>query len=87
MKEIEHLKSLENFVDNHHELKKIKMQNTNFLNGIISMMKTLDFKEDFNIIIPKFMSRKLKFVVETELNDINDIGNVSNLLIYKDKTY
>ena len=87
MKEIEHLKSLENFVDNHHELKKIKIQNTNFINGWITMMKTLDFQEDFNIIIPKFMSRKLKFVVETELNDINITENVSSLLIYKDKTY
>ena len=87
MKEIENVKSLENFVDNHHELKKIKLQNTNFVNGFINLMKKLDFKEDFNIIIPKFTSIKLKFVVESDLNNKVNSEFLPNLLSFKDKTY
>ena len=87
MKEIENVKSLENFVDNHHELKKIKLQNTNFVNGFINLIKKLDFKEDFNIIIPKFTSIKLKFVVESDLNNKVNSEFLPNLLSFKDKTY
>ena len=86
LKEIESLHSLENFVNNHTNLKKVKFQGTNFLDDFKTLSNTLDFKDEVNIIIQRLMSKNIKFVLETELNNSN-AEFLSSLLSFKDKTY
>ena len=86
LKEIENLHSLENFINNHPNLKKIKLQGTNFINDLKLLSSNLDFKDEVNIIIQRLMPRNIKFVLETELNTGN-AEFLSSLLIFKDKAY
>ena len=86
MKELKNLKTLEKFIDNHHELKRLKLQYTEFFEGFILLVKLNDFKQEVNPIIKKLISREIKFVLEPNLNNI-DSGLLNNILSYKDKTY
>ena len=86
LKEIESLHSLENFINSHTNLKKIKLQGTSFLDDFKTLSNSLDFNDEANFIIQRLMSRNLKFVLETVLNNSN-AEFLSNLLSFKDKTY
>ena len=86
MKELKNLKTLEKFIDNHHELKRLKLQYTEFFEGFILLVKLNDFKQEVNPIIKKLISREIKFVLEPNLNNI-DYGLLNNILSYKDKAY
>ena len=86
LKEINDLKSLNKFIENHHLLKKIKFQYTNFIEGFKNLAEDINNKKEINDIIQKLTSRKIKFVVETELSNIMT-EFINNLLSYKDKIY
>ena len=87
LREINDLKALDNFVENHHSLKKIKLQYTNFFEGFKNLIKNENYKEETNFIIGKLISRNLLFILEPELkgNIITEI--YSTLLSLKDKDY
>ena len=80
------LKTLDKFVENHHELKRIKLQNTNFLEGLKNLIKDINNKDEINNFIQKLTSRNIKFVLETGLDNLFT-ELYSNILSYKDKIY
>ena len=82
------LKAIDTFVDNHPELKKIKMQQTSFFNGLKKLVDGKNNKEEIINIIKRLKEKNIKFVIEMELYDsTNYIENIKNLFEYKNKTY
>ena len=70
LKEIKDLKALNNFVENHRDLKKIKLQYINFIEGLRNLigndgMKI--YKEESNMILKYLMERNIIFILESEL--------------------
>ena len=86
IREMNDLKTLDKFVENHHELKRIKLQNTNFLEGLKNLIKDINNKDEINNFIQKLTSRNIKFVLETGLDNLFT-ELYSNILSYKDKIY
>ena len=83
----EDLKFLENFVDNHHELNRIKLQNTNFLNGIKGIYSSNDNIDHINLIIKKLIDNNIKIVIDEDLFQENKNTPLDKLFIYKNKNY
>ena len=82
------LKAIDTFVDNHPELKKIKMQQTSFSNGLKKLVDGKNSKEEIISIIKRLKEKNIKFVIEKELYDsTNNIENIKNLFEYKNKIY
>ena len=85
---INDLKALDTFVDNHQELKKIKVQETNFYNGLNKLIEGKIHKLEINNIINRLLGKNIKFVLNTELSNFADNNkHLSNLFLYKDKNY
>ena len=85
---IDDLKGLDNFIDNHQELRKIKVQQTNFYNDLIKLIEGKNNKLEINNIINRLIEKNIKFVLNLELFDsTNDNNLLSSLFLYKDKNY
>ena len=85
---IDDLKGLDNFIDNHQELRKIKVQQTNFYNDLIKLIEGKNNKLEINNIIKRLIEKNIKFVLNLELFDsTNDNNLLSSLFLYKDKNY
>ena len=90
LKEIKDLKALNNFVENHRDLKKIKLQYTNFIEGLRNLigndgMKI--YKEESNMILKYLMERNIIFILESELKSNIIVEIYSTLFNLKDKIY
>ena len=90
LKEIKDLKALNNFVKNHRDLKKIKLQYTNFIEGLRNLigndgMKI--YKEESNMILKYLMERNIIFILESELKSNIIVEIYSTLFNLKDKIY
>ena len=90
LKEIKDLKELNNFVENHRDLKKIKLQYTNFIEGLRNLigndgMKI--YKEESNMILKYLMERNIIFILESELKSNIIVEIYSTLFNLKDKIY
>ena len=84
LKEIKDLKALNNFVKNHRDLKKIKLQYTNFIEGLRNLigndgMKI--YKEESNMILKYLMERNIIFILESELKSNIIVEIYSTLFI------
>ena len=90
LKEIKDLKALNSFVENHHDLKKIKVQYTNFFEGYKNLITNNEmkiYKEESTLILKNLNERKIIFIIEPELKN-NIITEIySSLLNLKDKIY
>ncbi len=85
-REKDDLASLNKFIDNHQEIKKIKLQYTNFIEGFNNLIKNSNYEKEINNLIEKLSSRNIKIVLENELSNVES-EILSNSLIYKDKNY
>ena len=82
------LKGLDIFIDNHPELKRIKLQQTSFVNGLKKLIDGKNNKNEISNIIQRLNEKNIKFVVQNELKDyINNNEGLANLFIYKNKNY
>ena len=86
LEEMNDLKSLDKFLENHHELKKVKLQYTNFLDGFQDLIKDENNRDEINNIINKLTSKNIFIILETGLNNIMT-QILLNVLSFKDKTY
>ena len=85
---IKDLKGLDTFVDNHKELKKIKLQQTNFIAGLNKLIKTDNNKDEVNNIIQRLSEKNIKFVIGEECNNPKNFKEyLYNLLEFKNKSY
>ena len=84
---IRDLKGLDTFVDNHKELKKIKLQQTNFIAGLNKLIKN-ENKDEINNILQRLMEKNIKFVIGEECNNPKNYKEyLYNLLEFKNKSY
>jgi hypothetical protein len=84
---IKDLKGLDTFVDNHKELKKIKLQQTNFITGLNKLIKT-ENKDEVNNIMQNLIEKNIKFVIGEECNNPKNFEEyLYNLLEFKNKSY
>ena len=82
------IKGLDSFVDNHSELKKIKLQQTLFVDGLKKLVEGKDNKNEIKNIISKLYVKEIQLVVEKDLNEcVNSNEIIKNLFSYKNKTY
>ena len=86
---INDLIALDNFIDNHQELRKIKLQQNKFIYGIKSLLDSKgNKKEEIKNIIQRFIDKNVKIVLENELKDfVIKNKTLANLFLYKNKTY
>ena len=85
---IKDLMALDTFVDNHIELRRIKLQQNNFIYGVKKLLNSKDNKEQVINIIQSLNDKNIKIVLENELNDYVNISKIlGNLFLFKDKTY
>lgn len=84
---IRDLKGLDTFVDNHKELKKIKLQQTNFITGLNKLIKN-ENKDEINNILQRLIEKNIKFVIGEECNNPKNYKEyLYNLLEFKNKSY
>ena len=84
---IKDLKGLDTFVDNHKELKKIKLQQTNFIAGLNKLIKN-ENKDEINNILQRLIEKNIKFVIGEECNNPKNYKEyLYNLLEFKNKSY
>ena len=84
---IRDLKGLDTFVDNHKELKKIKLQQTNYIVGLNKIIKTEKIEEISNIL-QRLIEKNIKFVIGEECNNPKNFTDyLYNLLEFKNKCY
>ena len=85
---INDLMALDTFVDNHIELRRIKLQQNNFIYGVKKLLDSKENKEQVNNIIQRLIDKNIKIVLENELNDyVNKSKILGNLFLFKDKAY
>ena len=81
-KEMNNLKEIEKFINNYQKLKKIKIQNNEFIEELINLYK--EKKDEINLIISKLKTKDIKFFVGAKYK--NSIAEKLNDIIdYKDK--
>ena len=81
-KEFKDFKEIEKFINNYQKLKKIKIQNNDFIEEIIDLYKGK--KEEMDNIIDKLKNKEIKFFVEVKYKNL--VGEKLNDIIdYKDK--
>lgn len=82
------LKGLDTFVDNHQELKRIKLQQTSFIHGLKKLVEIKANKDEIKNILQRFNDKNIKFVIQNELNGcLNNSELLINLFIFKNKNY
>ena len=82
------LKALDNFIDNHKELKKVKLQQTSFVHGFKKLIEGKNNKDEINNIIHRLFEKNIKLIIETELDgDVRNNKILVNIFSYKNKTY
>ena len=85
---IHYLKEFDFFVNNHQELKKIKLQQTSFIDGFIKLIDGKKNKDEINNIIQRLIDKNIKFVIEKNLYDFtNEYEVLRNILKFKNKNY
>ena len=81
-KEINSFKEIEKFINNYQKLKKIKIQNNDYIEELIELYK--EKKDEINSIIDKLKSKEIKFFVEVSYKDLI-IEKLSDIIDYKNK--
>ena len=85
---ISDLKALDTFIDNHKELKKVKLQQTSFVQGFKKLIEGKNCKDEINNIIHRLLEKNIKLIIETELDgDVRSNKILKNMFSYKNKTY
>ena len=75
-------KEIEKFINNYQKLKKIKIQNNDFIEELIDLYK--EKKEEINLIIDKLKNKGIKFFVGTSYKSLVT-EKLSDIIDYKDK--
>jgi len=82
------LMGLDTFIDNHKELKRIKLQQTYFIQGLKKLIDEKKNLIELNSIFHKFIEKNIKFVIENELLAyINSNEIFVNFFVCKNKYY
>ena len=82
------LKSLDIFIDNHQELRRIKMQQNQFIQGLKKLIDQKSTRDEVLNIINKFIEKNIKFIIETDLRLIAYSNkSLSSLFTFKNKNY
>jgi len=81
-KEINSFKEIEKFINNYQKLKKIKIQNNDYIEELIELYK--EKKDEINSIIDKLKSKEIKFFVEVSYKDLI-VEKLSDIIDYKNK--
>jgi hypothetical protein len=78
---------LNKFIDRHSYLKKIKLNNNEFINIFKKSEKVEEYKKELDKIINLCKNRNIKFYIQTELFTHIDKDIFKDLFIFKDKYY
>ena len=78
---------LNKFIDRHSYLKKIKLNNNEFINIFKKSEKVEEYKKELDKIINLCKNRNIKFYMQTELFNYIDKDIFKDLFIFKDKYY
>jgi hypothetical protein len=81
-KEFKDFKEIEKFINNYQKLKKIKIQNNDFIEEIIDLYKGK--KEEMDNIIDKLKNKEIKFFVEVKYKNLV-LEKLNCIIDYKDK--
>ena len=81
-KEFKDFKEIEKFINNYQKLKKIKIQNNDFIEEIIDLYKGK--KEEMDNIIDKLKNKEIKFFVEVKYKNLV-LEKLNGIIDYKDK--
>ena len=82
------LKGLDIFVNNHQELRRIKIQQNKFFQGFKKLIEQKNNKDEVFNIINRLNEKNIKFIIETELKYIVYTNKMlTNLFTYKNKKY
>ena len=81
-KEINSFKEIEKFINNYQKLKKIKIQNNDYIEELIELYK--EKKDELNIIIDKLKNKDIKFFVEVSYKELI-VEKLSDIIDYKNK--
>ena len=81
-KNMDDVKAIEKFINNYQKLKKIKIQNNEFIEELIDLYK--EKKDEINAIIIKLKNKEIKFFVDLKYKE-NVVEQLNDIIDFKDK--
>ena len=81
-KNMDDVKAIEKFINNYQKLKKIKIQNNEFIEELIDLYK--EKKDEINAIIIKLKNKEIKFFVDLKYKE-NVVEQLNDIFDFKDK--
>ena len=81
-KNMDDVKAIEKFINNYQKLKKIKIQNNEFIEELINLYK--EKKDEINAIIIKLKNKEIKFFVDLKYKE-SVVEQLNDIIDFKDK--